>query len=74
MPSIGDLTGDALAEPVNKYLRPLHRPLLPCNFQIQYSYLYYNAILNIKKYSCISLDLQITQIKIPRNAVDDFGT
>jgi hypothetical protein len=40
MPSIGDLTGDALAKPVNKYLRPLHRPLMPRNFQIQYSYLY----------------------------------
>ena len=29
--------------------------------------------MNIKMYSCISLDLTITQIKIPRNVVDDFG-
>ena len=33
-----------------------------------------NAILNIQMYSYIPLGLKITQIKIPRNVVDDFGT
>jgi hypothetical protein len=41
---------------------------------IQYSYLHSNTILNIKMYSFISLGLNITQIKIPWNIVDDFGT
>jgi hypothetical protein len=34
------------------------------------SYLHSNALLNIKMYSCISLGLKITQIKIPRNIVE----
>jgi len=43
--------------------------------KIWYSYLHSNAILNIKMYSCISLGLKITQIKISvKNVVDDFGT
>jgi hypothetical protein len=42
-------TGDTLAEPVNGYLRPSNQQLMPWNFQIQYSYLHSNAILNIKK-------------------------
>jgi hypothetical protein len=49
---------------------PLNRQLMLWNFQIQYSYLHSNAILNIKLYSCISLGLKITQIKIPRNIVE----
>ena len=70
MASIGDLmVVNALAEPVNGYLRPSNQQLMPWNFQIQYSYLHSNAILNIKMYSCISLGLKITQIKIPRNLV-----
>jgi hypothetical protein len=32
-----EFTGDAVAEPVNGYLRPLNRQLMPWNFQIQYS-------------------------------------
>jgi hypothetical protein len=36
-------------------------------------YLHSNAILNIKMYSCISLGLTITQIKITRNVVDWRG-
>jgi hypothetical protein len=32
--------------------------------KLQYSHLHSNAILNIKMYSCISLGLEITQIKI----------
>jgi hypothetical protein len=32
------------------------------------------SMLNIKMYSCISLGLKITQIRILRNVVDDFGT
>jgi len=42
--------------------------------KIQYSYLHSNAILNMPMYSCISLGLNITPIKIPRNVVDDFDT
>jgi hypothetical protein len=38
-----------------------------------YFYFHSNAILNINMYSCISLGLKITQNKIPRNVVDDFG-
>jgi hypothetical protein len=42
-----ELTGDALAEPVNGYLRQLNRQLMPWNFQIQYSYLHSNVIMCI---------------------------
>jgi hypothetical protein len=37
--------------------------------QIEFT-LHYNAILNIKMYSCISLGLKITKIKIPGNIVE----
>jgi hypothetical protein len=46
---------------------------MPWNFQIQYCYLHYNAILNINMYSCISMGLKITQIKIPKNVVDEIS-
>jgi hypothetical protein len=36
------------------------------------SNLHSNAILNIKMYSCISLGLKITKIKIPRNIVEQL--
>jgi hypothetical protein len=42
-----ELTGDALTEPVNGYLRPLNRQLMPQNFQIQFSYLHSNVIICI---------------------------
>jgi len=42
--------------------------------KVQFSYRHSNAILNIKIYSCISMGLKITQIKIPQNVVDDIGT
>ena len=44
--------------------------IIPQFEQMQYSYLHSNAMLNIKMYSCISLGLKITQIKIPRNIVE----
>ena len=34
------------------------------------SYLHSNAILNIKMFTCISLGLKITKIKIPQNIVE----
>jgi hypothetical protein len=43
-------TGDALAESVNGYLRPLNPQLMPWNFQIQYSYLHCNVIMCIDVY------------------------
>jgi hypothetical protein len=46
--------------------------LMSAKLKINYSYLHFNAILNIKMYSCVSLGLKITQIKIPQNVVDDF--
>jgi hypothetical protein len=48
-------------------------PFTSAKLKIQYSYLHSNAMLNIRMYSSISLGLIITQIKILRNVVDDFG-
>ena len=45
-----EFTGDAVAEPVNGYLRPLNRQLMPWNFQIQYSYLHSNVFMCIDVY------------------------
>ena len=38
-----EFTGDAVAEPVNGYLRPLNIKFMPWNFQIQYSYIHSNV-------------------------------
>ena len=46
--------------------------IIPQFESMQYSYLHYNAILNIKMYSCISLGLKIKQNKIPRNIVEQL--
>ena len=40
-----EFTGDALAEPVNRYLQSCNRQLMPWNFQIQYRYLHFNVIM-----------------------------
>ena len=58
---------------VNGYLRHVNRQLMPWNFQIQYSYLHSNAILNIKMYSCIFLGLKITQIKFYEMLLTTFA-
>jgi hypothetical protein len=42
-----EFTSDAIADPVNGYLRPSNRKLMPWNFQIQYSYLHSNVIMCI---------------------------
>ena len=42
-----EYTGDATAEPVNEYLRPLNRQLMPWNCQLQYNYLHSNVIMCI---------------------------
>jgi hypothetical protein len=42
-----EFTGDTSAEPVNGYLQPLNRQLMPWNCQIQYSYLHSNVIMCI---------------------------
>jgi hypothetical protein len=34
----------------------------------------FTTILNIEMYFCIFVGVKITQIKIPQNVVDDFGT
>jgi hypothetical protein len=41
--------------------------------KLKIQYLHSNAMVNIKMFSSISLDIKITQIKIPRSVVDDFG-
>jgi hypothetical protein len=42
-----EFTGDVITEPVNGYLWPLNRHLMPWNFQIQYSYFHSNVIMGI---------------------------
>ena len=49
-----EFTGDALAEPVNGYLRPLNLQLMSWNCQIQYSYLHSNVIMFIYTQMCIA--------------------
>jgi hypothetical protein len=41
--------------------------------KLKIQYLHSNAMVSIKMFSSISLDLKITQIKIPQNVVDDFA-
>ena len=45
-----EFTCDALAEPVNWYLRPWNRQMMTWNFQMQYSYLHSNVIMCIYVY------------------------
>ena len=48
-----ELSGDALTEPLNGYLWPWNRQLMPLNFLIQCSYLHSNIIM------CIYLNFHI---------------
>ena len=64
-----EFTGDALASPVNGYLRPLNRKMMLWNFQIQYSYLlitnqeYYTTTLELEL-QCISLSISVKENKV----------
>ena len=67
-----EFTSDAIADPVNVYLRPSNRKLRPWNFQIQYSYLHSNAMLNIKMYSSLNGCFRVETTELRRVHVHSF--